>query len=280
MDYSTSHGERAVINRVKAGDVELNTLDRGEGHVLLLVHGFPLDHTMWRSQIEHFAGQYWVIAPDLRGFGQSEVVAGTAHMEAIADDLAALLEALAVEGPVTLAGLSMGGYVAWQFWRKYPTRLARLVLCDTRAIADAPEVARGRQMMAQKVESEGAASLAEVADGLLPKMFAKSTASEQPEIMEETRQVLLGTPPAGVAAAQRGMAARPDVSEWLGEIDLPTLVLVGEDDAISPPEEMRGIAQALPNARYEMLAGAGHMSPLEQPAAFNAVLQSFLEETG
>ena len=259
---------------VQAGEVRLNVVEQGAGPVLLWVHGFPLDATMWREQIEQFAGEYRVIAPDLRGFGGSQVVPGEASMAAMADDLAALLVALAVEEPVTFCGLSMGGYIAWQFWRRHP----QLVLCDTRAVGDTAEVARGRQMMARQVESEGASALAGVAEGMLPKLFGEATRRERPELVEQTREVILSTAPAGVAAAQRGMAAREEVTGWLGEIRVPALVVVGEDDGISPPEEMRQIAEALPDARFELIADAGHMAPLEQPQAFNRALGAFLAE--
>ena len=267
------------MRRVTAGQLEMNVRQEGQGPPLFFVHGFPLDHTMWQGQIEYFAREWRVVAPDLRGFGGSEATAGEAGMDQMADDLAALADRLGIAEPITLCGLSMGGYVAWQFWRRHRQRLARLVVADTRSVGDTAEVARGRLMMAQRVETEGKSALVEVAEMMLPKLFCEATWRERPELVEQTREVILATPPAGMAAAQRGMAARPDVGDWLAEMALPVLVVAGAEDAISPPEEMRGIAESLPSARFHVVPSAGHMAPLEQPADFNAALESFLHET-
>ena len=154
--------------------MRLNVFERGTGPALLFVHGFPLDHTMWRAQLDHFAADFHVIAPDLRGFGASSPGpdVGSVSMEQFADDCARLLDALGVQTEVTFCGLSMGGYVAWQFARKYPQRLARLVLCDTRAAADTPAAAETRFKMAEHVLAAGTEI---VARAMLPKMFAPAT---------------------------------------------------------------------------------------------------------
>src|SRR6476660_4012548 len=148
---------------------EFNVVERGSGVPLLLVHGFPLDHSMWDGQLDGLAGSYRVIGPDLRGFGSSDVTPGTVTMEQLADDMAALLDALKVSEPVAFCGLSMGGYVAWQFALRYRARLAKLLLCDTRAVADSAEAAAGRLKTAEKVLAEGAGV---AADALIPKLFA------------------------------------------------------------------------------------------------------------
>jgi 3-oxoadipate enol-lactonase len=261
------------MDTLSIGDISLNVLDQGKGTPLLLVHGFPLDHTMWRQQIETLAGVCRVIAPDLRGFGKSGISSGTAGMDRMADDLADMLAVLKIEAPVVFCGLSMGGYVAWQFALRHRARLARLILCDTRAIADTPEAAAGRLKTAERVLAEGSAV---VAEAMLGKLFAPATVAGQPELVEETRQVMLRTSPSGIAAALRGMAERPDVSGRLAEFDLPALVICGEHDGISPPAEMRQIAERLPQARFCEIKDAGHMAPLEQPAAVNAAIREFL----
>jgi pimeloyl-ACP methyl ester carboxylesterase len=258
---------------IRAGDIDLNVLDRGRGTPLLLVHGFPLDHTMWQGQIDELAANCRVIAPDLRGFGGSGVTEGTVSMAKLADDLAALLDGLGIAEPIVFCGLSMGGYVAWQFALRHKRRLAKLVLCDTRAVADSPEAAAGRAKTAERVLAEGSAV---VAESMLGKLFAPATISRQPQIVEATRQVMLKTSPVGIAAALRGMAERPDVSSRLAEFNLPALVLCGAHDAIAAPAEMRGIAERLPQARFVEIKDAGHMAPLEQPAAVNAALREFL----
>jgi 3-oxoadipate enol-lactonase len=258
---------------VQAGNVRLNVVERGKGRPLLLVHGYPLDHSMWRGQIDGLADRCRLIAPDLRGFGASGVTAGTVTMEQMADDLAGLLDALKITEPIVLCGLSMGGYVAWQFALKYRARLAKLILCDTRAAADSPEAAAGRLKTADKVLAEGAAPAAEA---LIPKLFAPETYQQQPKIVEETRQVILRTKPEGIAGALRGMAERPDVTVQLAQLDVPALLICGEHDGISPPSEMRQIASQMPHAKFVEIANAGHMAPLEQPAAVNAAMRDFL----
>lgn len=260
--------------KIRLSDIELNVVERGQGQPLLLVHGFPLDHSMWRGQLDELANSCRLLAPDLRGFGASGVSPGTVTMQQMADDLAAMLDGLKITEPVVFCGLSMGGYVAWQFAFRHPQRLGRLILCDTRAIADTPEVAEGRKKTAQKVLAQGATV---VADAMLPKFFGPQTQEKQPRIIEETRQVILKTDPQGIAAALLGMAERPAVTSRFAEIKVPALVLCGQHDQISPPEEMRQIADSLPNARYVEIADAGHMAPLEQPAATNAAIRSFLK---
>lgn len=256
-------------------DLRLNVVERGQGAPLMLVHGYPLDHSMWQGQLAALSAACRVIAPDLRGLGASDVAPGTATMEQLADDLAKLLDAMQINEPVFFCGLSMGGYVAWQFALRHRARLSKLILCDTRAIADSPEAAAGRRKTAEKVLAEGAAI---AADAIVPKLFAPATYRQQPQIVEATRQVILRTKPEGIAAALRGMAERPDVTAKLPQLDVPALVLCGQHDGISPPDEMRQIAAKLPNARFLEIADAGHMAPLEQPEAVNAAIREFLHQ--
>jgi pimeloyl-ACP methyl ester carboxylesterase len=252
-------------------------IDRGEGVPIVLVHGFPLDHTMWNAQIEALAETARVIAPDLRGFGQSPLGDVDPQrgitMEQYAEELTGLLEALGIREPVVLAGFSMGGYIAWQFVRKYSNRLHALIQCDTRALADSEEARAGRLKMAENVAAWGSERVAEM---MGPKLFSPHALEARPELMAEFHNLVSRTPPAAIAAAQLGMAARPDVSTDLPAIRLRTLVLVGELDAISPPPEMRAIADAIPDAAYVVIPNAGHMTTMEKPAAVNEALTSFL----
>jgi len=259
--------------KVKIGGISLNVIERGSGTPLLLAHGFPLDHSMWAGQLTGLSDACRVIAPDLRGFGSSDVVPGVATMQQMADDLAGVLDTLSIRQPVAFCGLSMGGYVAWQFALRHRSRLSKLILCDTRAIADTPEAAAGRLKTAEWVLTEGPGL---VAEAMLPKLFAPDTAQNQPQVVEATRQVILQTKPAGIAAALHGLAQRPDVTEHLPRIDVPTLVICGEHDAISPPAEMEQFATKMPQARFVKIAGAGHMAPLEAPQAVNVAIKEFL----
>jgi pimeloyl-ACP methyl ester carboxylesterase len=253
--------------------LRLATVDRGSGRPLLLVHGFPLDHSMWNDQLEPLATEHRVIAPDLRGFGASQVAPSTATMEQFADDLAELLAALQVAEPVVFCGLSMGGYVGWQFWRRHRARLAALVACDTRAVADSPEAAAGRRKLVDEVLRGGSAV---AAAAMLPKLFAPQFLERFPERVAGLCTIIERNTPEGIAAALRGMAERPDVTGWLGQIDVPTQVIVGEHDVISTADEMRSIAAAIPGARLTVIPDAGHMTPVEQPERFSAALAEFL----
>jgi pimeloyl-ACP methyl ester carboxylesterase len=263
--------------RLSHGD--LAYVDRGHGLPVLLVHGFPLNHTMWSSQIEALSPLLRVIAPDLRGFGQSPLgEADPRHgiaMEQYADELVELLDALGIAEPIVLVGFSMGGYIAWQFVRKYPERLCALIQCDTRAAADTEEGRAGRIKMAEKIAEWGSARVAEM---MGPRLFSTHGFETEPQLMAELRRVVSRTAPAGIAAAQRGMAARPDVTELLPTIQMPTLVLVGADDVISTPQEMRSIAAAIPEAAFVEIPAAGHMTTMENPAAVNDAILSFLQE--
>ena len=258
---------------VTVNEVPLNVLDQGHGTPLLLVHGFPVDHTMWQRQMDDLAQEYRVIAPDLRGFGRSPATSGEVLMEQFADDLAVLLDVLGVAEPVVFCGLSMGGYIAWQFWRRHRARLAALVLCDTRALADPPEVAQGRLATAARVLAEGVSLLPET---MLQRLFAPVTFDEQPELIAVTRRVMLNTPAAGAAAALRGMAQRPNFTSQLGAIDVPTLALCGEQDAIATVSEMRALAAGIAGAQFLEIPHAGHMAPLENPAPVNAAIRVLL----
>jgi pimeloyl-ACP methyl ester carboxylesterase len=252
-------------------------LDEGAGMPVLLVHGFPLSHAMWRHQVEALKANYRVIAPDLLGFGSSAARRDKLTMDEFADDLAEVLNDCQVREPVVFVGLSMGGYIGWQFWRKYRNRVRALVLCDTRAVSDTPEAAKGRLATADKVLQEGAQV---VAEAMLPKLVAKQTSENQPQLVDELKQTILARSPYSIAAALRGMAERIDATPYLEKMSVPTLVMVGRHDAISTPDEMRSIAEAIPGAQFVEVPDAGHMSPLENPVVFNAELREFLATLG
>jgi pimeloyl-ACP methyl ester carboxylesterase len=216
-----------------------------------------------------------IIAPDLRGFGHSPASGEKVTMEQFADDLAAFLDGLGVREKVVLCGLSMGGYIAFQFYRKYASRLRGLVLCDTRAVADTPEVAAARYVMADRVLKEGPAPLVET---MLSRLLSETTFRNEPDVVEQLRDMMMANNPRGIAAAARGMAERPDMTASLGQIACPTLVIVGENDASSTPAEMRGIAEAIPDAQFVEIAGAGHMAPMENAIEVNGAIIGFVEK--
>jgi 3-oxoadipate enol-lactonase len=262
-----------MLRTIEVGGVRYRVADEGLGPVILFVHGFPLNHTMWAAQIAEFSKTHRVIAPDLRGFGGTDGALYSVSMEQFADDLARLLEALDVDGPIAFCGLSMGGYVAFQFLQRHPRWLGQLILCDTRAASDTPEVAANRLKMADIVMKDGPEP---VTWTMIPKLFAPGTTEREPALTDQVRQMVMGTASVAIAAAYRGMAVRPDVTSLLPAIRIPTLVIVGEHDAISPADEMRSMAAGIPNSRFVLIPAAGHMSPMENPTDVNAALRAFL----
>lgn len=264
---------KAQHHSLSVAGQDLHVVEQGRGQPLLLVHGFPLDHSMWAGQLDELADSFRLLAPDLPGFGRSAAVAGMITMAQVADQLVAVLDQLHVDQPAAYCGLSMGGYVGWEFWNRHPDRLSHVIMCDTRAAADTPEVARGREMMAADVEREGAA---QVAPTMLPKLFAPSTRDAQPAIVAATRAVIDSTAATTIAAYQRGMAERANFVGRLRQLERPTLFLCGADDVITPAAEMKQMATAVPGAQYVEVAAAGHMAPLEQPTIVNRTIREFL----
>jgi 3-oxoadipate enol-lactonase len=255
--------------QTEVNGITLNYRDQGQGTPLLLVHAFPLSGAMWQPQIDVLSERFRVIAPDLRGFGESTVPPGPYAMEIFADDLAELLDALNVER-VVLGGLSMGGYIAFAFWRKYAARVQALVLSDTRAHADTEEGKAGRENNAQIAEAQGAGA---IADQMLPKLLATDAS---PELQAQVRSIIERNSPQGIAGALRGMALRPDATELLPQISVPTLFLVGTEDTLTTPEVMREMQTAVPDSRLVEIPGAAHVAGLENPGAFNTALSEFL----
>jgi 3-oxoadipate enol-lactonase len=269
------------VKRVING-FEMNFEDVGEGPALLLVHGFPFDHSMWTHQMEALQQDYRVIAPDLRGHGQSEVTPGPYSMDLLAEDLYALLQSLGIE-QVVLVGLSMGGYIAFAFWRSYPELVQALVLADTRATADTPEGRQNRQEMIEQVRAEGTRP---IADQMVARLLSALTLEKKPAVVSHARRMILNTPVDGVVGALQGMAQRPDSTPLLETITVPTLILVGEEDTVTPPQaaaEMQAGIQSprrsdAPEVELVHIRQAGHLSPLENPEVFNLALREFLQK--
>jgi pimeloyl-ACP methyl ester carboxylesterase len=249
--------------------------DYGPGPVVVLLHGFPLSRKIWSAQETSVGSIYRVIAPDLRGHGESAAPEGVYTMDAMAGDVIELLDALQIKEPVVLGGLSMGGYVAFALMARYPQRFRALMLIDTRAAADTPEAARNRQELAQTVESTGNTS--PVVLGMLPKLFSEETRQHRADLIPPVRATMERVSPRAIAGALRGMAQRPDRLAGLASIAVPTLVMVGAHDAITPVEESKRMAEALPNAELVIVPNAGHLAPLENAEAANAAILTFLD---
>jgi 3-oxoadipate enol-lactonase len=262
--------------RVTVNGVSLAVEVRGDGPVVLFVHGYPFDRTIWRDQIDALDG-YRRLAPDLRGMGESDAPDLGYGMAIYADDLAALLDTVGVDD-VVLCGLSMGGYVIFEFLRRWRSRVRGLILVDTRAEADGAEARRARDAMAATARESGAEA---VADAMLPKVLSPATLQHDPETAERIRRIMAATPVAGMVGALAAMRDRHDSTGLLPTLaGLPTLVIVGEEDGITPPESARRMAAAIPGARLVIVPGAGHVPPVEQPATTTTAIREFLRTVG
>ncbi len=256
--------------------IKLHYEEYGQGPAVLLIHGFPLNGAMWQPQVvtltdPQTATQRRIIVPDLRGFGASPVPPGPYAMDDFATDLVALLDMLQID-KVVLGGLSMGGYIAFAFMRRYAQRVRALILADTRPGPDSPEARETREINAQIAEQQGMGALA---DKLLPGLLAPNA---DPTVSAILRDMMIHNQPQGVAAALRGMAQRPDSRDLLAQIAVPTLIIVGAQDSLTPPDVAHAMRAAIPGSRLAEIPFAGHMSNMEQPDAFNAVLMEFLGE--
>jgi 3-oxoadipate enol-lactonase len=231
---------------------------------------------MWRPQVEALQDAWRIITPDLRGFGDSHGFDSTPSVETLADDVARLLGELRVEQAV-VGGLSMGGYVALAFARRHAGRLRGLVLADTKAEPD-DEAARANRdrLIAFAANSTGAA----VVEQMLPKLVGTDTMANRPEVLEMVRHIAGAQVAAGIVGALRALRDRPDARPGLGAIAVPTLVVVGRDDTLTPPAQSEALAGRIRGARLAILDGAGHLSNLERPSHFTAAIRSFLEGLG
>jgi len=260
------------MTSIRINDINLAYTDVGTGPPIVLIHGYPFNRSLWTEQTEALNSKYRVVAPDLRGFGESDSSEGTATMARMAEDVAALMDALAIEQAV-IGGLSMGGYVALAFARMFPARVKALVLADTRAQADSEEGKQTRHQQAEKALSEG---MAGIADAMLPKLLTPDTVSKRPELVKRVRDMMLKTKPEGAAAALLGMAERDDQTEFISSIRVPALILVGREDAITPVADSEKMQSRIEGSRLVVIENAGHVSNLEQTEQFNDALLGFL----
>lgn len=265
-----------ITKRYRVDEIDLAYADEGHGEPLVLIHGFPLSHATWDEQAEILRAECRVIRPDLRGHGASSVPPGPYAMETLADDVAALLDTLGIER-ATIAGHSMGGYVALAFFRRYAARVRGLGLVSSRVQSDPPEVARMRFEMADRIEREGMAPFIEFA---LPLFFAERIYEERPDIVKRARDIVEACDPRGAAAANRAMAARRSSEDLLAEIGVPFLVVTGSVDALIPPALQKYAADAVPHARSVELAGCGHFPLYERPVETVQALRELIASPG
>lgn len=258
--------------RITAREIEFEYDAAGSRTPLLCLHGFPLSRKIWRPQLEDLWDIARLIAPDLRGHGSSQATSGPYAMDELAEDCRALLAALGVKQRVVLCGLSMGGYVAFAFYRRFPERVAALILTATRAGADSAEGRANRDKMIALAQEQGVSA---VVDALLPKMFAPATYEAQPDLVQSLRLIMNRTSLEGVYGDLAGIRDRPDSTPALADINVPTLILHGADDLLIPPSEAETMRDGIKAATLKILPGAGHLLNMEQPQLFNEAVRDF-----
>lgn len=249
---------------------------------ILFIHGFPFDHSMWRQQLFLLGSEFRCIAPDLRGHGgtldaRGPRPAGEVTIELLAQDMIALLDHMRPrQAKLTVCGLSMGGYIALEMWRRIPEQIGHLILADTKATPDTPELRARRQAQAEKVKTDGARA---ISDGMLDTLLTPESRNSATGM--EVRRMIESTSPQGIINTLHALANRPDSTDTLATISVPTLVMVGEHDQLTPVSDAQYMHERLSHkAPLIVIPHAGHISPLENPDAFNLALLEFLKSKG
>lgn len=255
------------MEKVNVDGINIAYDRRGTGPTLVLIHGYPLDHSIWDKVAPLLEADFDLIIPDLRGFGESDVMEADDSMIGFASDIAGLLTHLKVKNAF-LAGHSMGGYVALAFAREYPERVNGLALVSSQVLADPPDRKEARYATAQQVLQHG---MGEVVEAMTPKLSA------DPGVQEFVRELMAKQRPLGVYSALTAMAERLDSSDLLPAFKFPVVLVHGDADALIPVERAREVKQALPQAHLTELPGGGHMALMENPPATAAGLKELLQ---
>ena len=258
--------------KARINDVDLAYSDEGQGPPVIFLHAFPLNRTTWAPQVAGLSDRYRVVTIDLRGHGESDAPMWRYTLDQFAEDVNGLLEHLDI-ARATFVGLSMGGYILFALYRKYPALFQALVLADTRATADTPDAKAARFSMAQVAYRRGASAIAEL---MLPKLLSPAACEHRADLRDHLRTIITGNQVSGIVGDLMAMEERPDSTPLLSTISVPTLVIAGEEDLASPPEEVKSMADRIPGSTFVRIPQAGHLSNMENPAAFNEALLSFL----
>jgi pimeloyl-ACP methyl ester carboxylesterase len=282
-------------------DGELAIEIAGSGPPLLFIHGYPLNRSLWEDQIREFSANYQVLVPDLPGFGESPLIGNSPRqarsasegqsmdthrhcdateetnpggMDVLARRLRRLLDIVGIKSLVGLVGLSMGGYIALEFWLQFPDRVGAIVFANSRPGADAPAARERRLQIANSILQTGVEPLIEE---MTPKVLSPSTREEKPQVVSHLHRMMRSASLEGIRAVQLGMANRRDFTTQLPSIDVPVLCLTGSDDALISADELRTMDRALPvGGMFCKIPHAGHLTPIEQPAVFNRAVDEFL----
>lgn len=247
--------------------------DAGEGRqTIILIHGFPFNYTSWQPQIDHFKSNYRVIAYDIRGFGSSSISTEKQSIQLMADDLIAIMDDLEIEKAI-VCGLSMGGYIALNAISRYADRFSGIVLCDTQCGADSPEAYEKRFKTIEHISKHG---LEAFAVPFIDALFGPETYSGNPELVQSIKEMVLSANIETVKATLKALAERGETCSILSQIDIPALLVFGTEDKITPPHHGSTMQAQIPNAIFETVEDAGHLSNLESPELFNDILERFM----
>jgi len=261
------------MKRVQSEDAELAYWVEGNGPPLVLLHPFPVHHELWLPASRELVSRYRMILPDLRGHGESGIGEGPATMAKHAADLARILDDAGV-GRAAMAGVSIGGYLLFEFWRRFPGRAAALILCSTKAQADTPEGRNSRLKVAGEVLEKGTEPFIE---GMIPKVFGRSTLDARPDLVDGAKRMMLKMSAEDISLVQRGMAERPDSVPTLKTINVPTMLVVGDEDTLSPIADAELMRQNIAGSQLKIVPKAGHFAIWEQPEAVGMLVRQFLD---
>ncbi|VAX26778.1 Hydrolase, alpha/beta fold family [hydrothermal vent metagenome] len=239
---------------------------------IIFVHGFPYDHTMWDKQIDHLKDNYYCVTYDIRGLGKSAVGNGQYTMESYVDDLFKIIAELELTKPA-LCGLSMGGYISFRAVERSQETFGSLIICDTRAEADSNE---GKLVRASKIKQINEEGIEAFVESFVPTCFAVDTIENRSELFQSVLNKCKTNDPIGVKGALIAMLSRTDTTNYLSKIKIPTLIIVGENDVLTPPAVMKTLHENIPNSEFVIISKAGHMTPIEEPEAVNEVMKEFL----
>jgi pimeloyl-ACP methyl ester carboxylesterase len=259
--------------QVRSGDAEIAYQVLGNGPAVVLLHPFPANHELWLPAVQALTSRFKLVLPDLRGHGDSGLGDGPAAMQKHAADIARVMDDAEV-GRAAMAGISIGGYVLFEFWRQFRQRVAALALLNTKAQADTPEARAGRLQSADDVMARGTEPFFQT---MVPKLIGKTTRETRPDLVEGALRMMRKMSPEDIAGVQRGMAERPDSVSTLKTIDVPTLIVTGDEDLVTGPAEASLMQQNIPRSQMKVLPRAGHYAAWEHPEPVGFILRQFLE---
>lgn len=261
------------MQRIQSDDAEIAYWVLGDGPPVVLLHPFPAHHGFWGPAAQALTSRYKIVMPDLRGHGESGIGDGPATMAKHAGDIERVLNDAAV-GRAVFAGTSIGGYILFECWRRFRGRFAGLALCNTRPQPDTPEARANRLRAASDVLERGTEQFL---DGMIPKLFGKTSLQARPDLVSAARHMMMQMSPQDIAQVQQGMADRPDSVSTLKTIDVPTLIVMGEEDVLATTSDGELMRANIPGSNLRMVAKAGHYAPWEQPEELGRLLRQFAD---